>query len=172
MGSGLPHTGPNLPAYGCDSQVVAEAFALEGIQVEYGFFPWARGYLLSQNGVVDGTIEWADTPEHRITHFISSDYISRQQWVFLQRKERVFSWGTVDDLAGKIIGLTIGYAYSDVFTPLKQQHPAMFTEAASDLINLRKLLSGRIDLFPIEHAVGGHFIATELTAAEQAELHT
>ena len=57
-----PYTSLNLPNLGCDSQVVTEAFALEGIGVEYDFFPWARGTCLLQS---------SDTPSldrHRLTH--------------------------------------------------------------------------------------------------------
>lgn len=169
-GNWAPFTGPDLPGQGCDSQVVSEAFALEGIRVEYSFFPWARSYLLSENGVMDGTLEWEGTSAQQATHFVSSDAISKQQWVFFHRKDRVFTWNRLDDLAGKRIGLTIGYAYSDALAAMQQQHPAMFTEATSDLLNLRKLLSGRIDLFPMEKAVGRYLIETELTPEEQTQL--
>lgn len=165
-----PYTGQHLPAHGCDSQVVTEVFAQEGIRVEYQFLPWARGQLLSQNGKVDGTLEWADTPEHRLTHFLSKEPLSRQQWVFFHRKDKPVSWERLDDLHHRSIGLTIGYAYSNAFTDLHKQRPAMFHEAAGDLLNFKKLLTGRIDLFPMERAVGRHLIANNLSAEEQAEL--
>ena len=169
-GEWAPYTGARLPQQGCDSQVVTEAFALEGIKVVYEFLPWARGYLLSQNGVLEGAIDWADTTEHRTTHYVSRDYISRQLWVFFHRKDRSFSWESLNDLTGKTIGLTLGYAYSDVFKELKTAKPAMFPEATSDSLNLKKLLSGRIDLFPVERSVGLYLIKTELPAEEQAQL--
>lgn len=165
-----PYTGASLPKQGCDSLVVAEAFALEGVKVVYEFLPWARGYMLSQNGVLDGAIDWADTAEHRAAHFVSKDYISRQLWVFFHRTATSISWDNLHDLRGKTIGLTIGYAYSDVFAPLKAANPAQFSEAASDSLNLKKLLTGRIDLFPIERAVGLYLIGTELSGEEQAQL--
>ncbi len=165
-----PYTGQYLPGHGCDSQVVAESFALEGIRVEYEFLPWARGLLLSQNGVVDGAIEWAGTPEQRRTHFVSEEPLSRQQWVFFHRRNSPYPWQRLEDLKDRTIGLTIGYAYNDVFAALRKQHPAMFKEAASDLLNFKKLLSGRIDLFPIERAVGYHLIGNELSPEEQAGL--
>lgn len=167
-----PYTGQHLPGHGCDSQVVTEAFALEGIQVTYEFLPWARGLLLSQNGVVDGAVEWAGTPEQRKTHHVSSEALSRQQWVFFQRKDAPIPWERLDDIRDRTIGVTIGYAYSDVFAELKKQRPAMFREASSDVLNLRKLLGGRIDLFPLERVVGRYLIARELTPEEQEALTT
>lgn len=165
-----PYTGRHLPAHGCDSQVVAESFALEGIRVEYEFLPWARGLLLSQNGVVDGAIEWAGTAEQRRTHFVSEEPLSLQQWVFFYRRDTPHPWQRLEDLKDRTIGLTIGYAYNDVFVELRKQHPALFKEAASDLLNFKKLLSGRIDLFPIERAVGYHLIGNDLSPEEQARL--
>ncbi len=165
-----PYTGKDLPHQGCDSQVVAEAFALEGIRVEYTFLPWARAFLLSKNGVMDGTVEWAGNDDQRASHFISKDYISAQQWVFFHRANRSFSWKILDDLSGLTIGLTIGYIYSDIFIEMQRRNPRMFAEAASDLLNFRKLLNGRIDLLPLERAVGQYLIRTELNENEQAQL--
>jgi polar amino acid transport system substrate-binding protein len=165
-----PFTGRDLPAGGCDSQVVSEVFAREGIQVQYEFLPWARGLLLSLSGMLDGAVEWDDTPEHRKSHFVSQETLSQQQWVFMHRKATKVSWERLDDLHPYVIGLTIGYAYSDVFVDLRRQRPTMFHEAASDLLNLKKLLTGRIDLFPIVGPVGQYLIKKELRAEDQAEL--
>lgn len=162
-----PYTGLHLSGYGCDSQVVTEAFGLENIRVEYEFLPWARGLMLSQNGAVDGAVEWAGTAEQQRTHFVSSEPLSNQQWVFFHRKDTEVSWHRLDDLVGRTVGLTIGYAYSDLFVSLRQRHPGMFKEAASDQLNFRKLLAGRIDLFPIERAVGLHVIGKDLHARER-----
>jgi len=149
---------------------VTEAFALEGIRVEYEFLPWARGLLLSQNGVVDGAVEWAGTAEQRQTHFVNGEPLSRQEWVFFYHRERSYSWQRLDDLKDRTIGLTIGYVYNDVFADLRKQQPTMFAEAASDLLNFKKLLSGRIDLFPIERAVGYSLMRKNLSPEEQAQL--
>lgn len=169
-GEWVPYTGENLPQFGCDSQIVTEAFALEGITVEYGFFPWARSYYLSESGAWDGTIEWADTPAHRETHYISTDPLSKQKWVFFYRQDRPFEWQRLDDLAGKVIGLTIGYAYGDVFEALKQKGTASFEEAPSDELNFKKLLAGHIDIFPIERRVGYSVMRTTLTGEERAQI--
>lgn len=169
-GEWVPYTGENLPQYGCDSQVVTEAFALEGITVEYDFFPWARSYYLSESGAWDGTIEWADTPAHRETHYISAAYLSKQKWVFFYRRDRPFEWNSMDDLAGKVVGLTIGYAYSDVFEALKQKGTVSFEEAPSDELNFKKLLAGHIDVFPVERTVGYAVMMANLTVEEQAQI--
>jgi polar amino acid transport system substrate-binding protein len=150
--------------------VLSEAFALEGITVEYSFFPWARSYSLSATGAWDGTLAWDDTPEHREQHYLSADPISIQAWVFFYRTDRPLKWETLEDLAGKTVRVTTGYVYSDAFKPLKQAGTVTFVEDSSDEANFRKLLAGRIDVFPMERQVGYALLRSTFTAEEQALL--
>jgi polar amino acid transport system substrate-binding protein len=168
IGEWPPYTGANLPSYGCDAQVVTEAFALVGIQVQFSFLPWARSMLLSKSGMVDGTLEWADTPEYRKDHFFSSQPLSQQQWVFFHRKETQLDWQQLEDLRHFRIGLTIGYVYSDVFNTVRAKSPQLFSDAASDLLNFKKLLNRRIDLFAMEREVGKHLLKSNFSPEEQA----
>ena len=41
-----PYTSKHLANYGLASHIVTDAFALEGVQTEYSFFPCARALLL------------------------------------------------------------------------------------------------------------------------------
>lgn len=165
-----PYTGEHLPGNGCDSQVVSEVFAEAGIQVQYTFLPWARGMLLSKSGALDGAVEWADTPEHRASHFISGQALSEQRWVFFHRRDALVKWQHLEDLKHLRIGLTIGYAYSDVFKPLQAKYPAMFSEAASDLLNFKKLLNHRLDLVPLERGVGNYLLRNAFSPQEQEQI--
>ncbi len=49
-----PFIASDLEHYGVPGQIVTEAFQLEGIGVEYGFFPGKRAYNLASNGVYGG----------------------------------------------------------------------------------------------------------------------
>lgn len=169
-GSWPPYDGADLPHYGCDASVVSEAFALQGIPVEYDFFPWARSYSLASAGKWDGTLTWADTPEHRSQHYLSAEPISTQEWVFFFRADRPFEWQSMDDLAGKTIGVTAGYVYSDVFNKIRQDGSANFVESSSDEANFKMLLAGRIDLFPVERQVGQFIIQSIFTPQEQTKI--
>ncbi len=167
IGEWPPYTGETLKNYGCDAQVVAEVFRSQGVEVKFGFFPWARSYYEAQTGNWDGTFEWADTPELRKDFYISQEKLSDQEWVFFYRTTDPFNWESMLDLAGKKIGLTSGYVYSDLFTDLQNNKNYSFEEATSDLANFQKLLSGRIDIFPIEKQVGltilqEHFSSEEI----------
>jgi polar amino acid transport system substrate-binding protein len=167
-GNWAPYNGPDLPDDGCDSQVISQAFALEGIKVTYGFFPWARSYSLSATGEWDGTLSWDDTPEHRSQHYLSAQPVSVQEWVFFHRTDRPLTWETLDDLAGKTIGITSGYVYSDAFKELQAKGSVNFVESSSNEANFKMLLAGRIDVFPIERRVGHALIRSIFTPEEQA----
>ena len=169
-GTWEPYNGPDLPHNGCDSWVVKEAFAQEGITVDYGYFPWVRSLNLSISGAWDGTLAWDDTPEVRKSHYLSAKPTTLQEWVFFYRKDHPLQWNNMDDLTGKTIGLTTGYIYSDSFKELQANGKATFIESSDDESNFRMLLAKRIDVFPIERLVGQYLIKTIFTAAEQAQI--
>ncbi len=170
IGEWPPYTGKNLPHFGCDAWVVTEAFAQEGITVTYDFFPWARALDLSRNGDWDGTMEWDNSPALRADFFVSQDFLSAQEWVFFSHVDRPFSWRTPDDLSGKVVGLTSGYTYSSVFENLRRKGNIHFEEASSDQANFRKLLMGRIDVFPIERNVGLVLLNQNFTPEERNKI--
>jgi polar amino acid transport system substrate-binding protein len=169
-GTWPPYNGPNLPHAGCDSWAITEAFALQGITVAYDFFPWARSYSLSATGEWDGSLAWADTPEHRTLHYISAEPVSIQEWAFFYRTDHPLVWNKLDDLAGKTIGVTTGYVYSDTFKDLRKKGTVNFVESSSDEANLKMLLAGRIDVFPMERRVGHYIINSIFTPQEQGQL--
>ncbi len=165
-----PYNGADLPHGGCDSWAIAEAFALQGIKVDYGYFPWARSLSLSQNRDWDGTLAWDDTPEFRKIFFTSAEPTTIQEWVFYYRKDQPFVWQSLEDLNGKRVGLTTGYVYSDAFQELISKGTVTFIESSSDEANLEMLLAGRIDIFPMERNVGHYLIKKIFPEEEQASL--
>ena len=161
-----PYNGKLLPEGGCDSQVIMETFALAGYEVEYGYFPWVRSYSLSATGEWDGTLAWDDTPSIQGEHWASAKPTSVQEWVFFYRKADNFSWNSLNDLQGKIIGITTGYKYSDTFVNLPEDS-FTFLNSNSDETNLKMLVAGHIDVFPIEKNVGLYLIRQGFSEEEQ-----
>ncbi len=54
-GEWQPNLSKDTPHYGFASHIVTEAFALVGVEVEYGFFPWKRSYKIAKEGTWGGT---------------------------------------------------------------------------------------------------------------------
>ena len=81
-GEWLPYQSENLKYHGPASRVITEAFALSGIDVEFGYFPWARSYEYAKKGEWDGTFLWFDTSERRKDFFISEPVLNIQYVFF------------------------------------------------------------------------------------------
>jgi polar amino acid transport system substrate-binding protein len=169
-GEWSPYDGEDLPHYGCSAWLIEEAFALEGIAVEFGFFSWSRSYQLAKDGSWDGTIEWADTPDHRKYFYLSEENITDQQWVFFHRVDHRFDWKTLDDLDGQVVGVTNEYVYSDAFNDVLQKGTVTFETASSDEANFRKLLARRITIFPMERRVGYTILQKNFSPDEQEQI--
>ena len=98
-----PLLSKELKNYGVVSHIVTEAFALEGIKVEYKFYPWKRALNRAEKGLADGSVIWAPTPK-RVKAFYFSDPVIRNEKVFFYMKSHPFDWDTIDDLKGIIFG--------------------------------------------------------------------
>lgn len=169
-GEWSPYDGEDLPHQGCSPWLIEEAFGLEGITVEFGFFSWSRSYQMAKEGSWDGTIDWADTPEHREAFYLSEENITDQEFVFFHRSDYDFRWESMEDLKGQVIGITSGYVYDDVFKSIMHKGTVTFETASSDEANFRKLLAKRITVFPMERSVGYMILQKKFSVEEQKQI--
>ncbi len=151
-GKWQPFTSKSAPDYGFASHIVTEAFALVGVEVEYGFFPWKRAMKLARDGKWDGSIVWYDTEERR-ADFFYSDAIAPATNSFFHLKSYQFDWGLFEDLEDLRIGGTSEYSYGTAFDAAEQAGIFRTHRAISDEVGLTNLLKGRIDVFPGELVV-------------------
>jgi len=129
------------------SRIVSDAFALEGITVEFLFLPWARGLRMVRMGKEASIMYYAKTPE-RMKHFIFSDPIFEEEWLFFHLKKTKVEWSKLADLSRFYIGATLSYSYSDEFHDLADKKVLNVNWVARDKQNWQMLMAGRIDLFP------------------------
>ena len=147
IGEWAPFLSKDLKHYGLAARIVTESFALEGVKVEYGFFPWARSKFFAQEGEWDGSAVWMHNSE-RAKDFLFSDSVVEVKNIFFHLKSYSFDWNTIDDLKGIPIGGTIEYSYGEEFQNAEKTGEIEVQRAPSDEINFRKLLAGRIKIFP------------------------
>ncbi|GBC62756.1 hypothetical protein DENIS_3733 [Desulfonema ishimotonii] len=145
-GEWSPFTSEDLKDYGFLCRVTTEAFGVVGVNTKYKFFPWKRASFLVENGVSDGSVGWIHS-EKREDKYYLSDPLAESYNVFFHLKNYKFDWKTEEDLKGIRIGVTIGY-YEEEW--LKQMQ---IESNWSDLLNLKKLARGRIDIFPCNQEV-------------------
>ncbi|WP_250657869.1 substrate-binding periplasmic protein [Alkalimarinus coralli] len=143
-----PYLSQSIDHNGYVSHIVSDAFKLKSINVKYLFRPWKRAITEAKNGAANGSIVWSVT-EDRIKDFLFSDPVIIGKSVLFHLKEKPISWNSFEDLAQYKIGGTLGYEY-------RFEHAKKVTieRVASDSVNFRKLLSGRIDIFPSDKEAG------------------
>lgn len=161
-----PYLSRDLQHYGLATRIVTEAFAQEGIQVEYAFFPWNRAFQLAQSGRWDGTAIWLQSPE-READFYLSDPVIDSTFVFFHRKDFAFDWKTVDDLHGLRIGGTLEYNYGEKFEAAEKAGALQVERVSSDEQNFSRLLANRIQVFPMERDVGLEMLRKKFSAADR-----
>jgi polar amino acid transport system substrate-binding protein len=140
--------------YGIDSHIVTEAFKLEGINVEWGFFPWVRAYHHAKNGNYwDASCCWR--PREGVQDFfLLSEAVTKTSFVFFHLKSYHFDWSTMKDLKELKIGLTAKFHYGKQFMDAIETEKLDVQFTQQDIFNFKKLLAGRIEIFPNDPDVG------------------
>lgn len=164
-----PYLSETMPEYGIASQIVTEAFALQGVTVEYGFFPWARSLALAQEGTWDGTLIWTKN-EEREKDFYFSDMVVSGNAVFFHLNSYSFNWDSFEDLKGLRIGGTLEYNYGEEFKAAEEAGVFTVERVPADIQNFEKLLAGRIDIFPMTQEIGQHLIQQSLLPEQVAQI--
>lgn len=165
-----PFFSESLPGGGIMTRLITEAFRLEDIRVQYTYMPWVRSYEAAKTRKFDGTIGLAPNPE-RLKWFAFSEPVITADMVFFHHKGLSVRWNTLADLAPYMIGATRGDYYSDEFAALQKAGKLKVDDSGTDEIaNFRKLVRGRITLFPIERHVGQYLLNLNFLPQERAQL--
>lgn len=161
-----PYLGEDLPHHGVASRIVAEAFALQNVEVQWEFHPWARSLKMAEQGTRDGSAVWLYNRE-REQRFHISDPVVESGYYLFHRKSRHFDWNSVEDLRGLRIAATRGYDYGEAFQQAEAAGEIDVVRLTGDEQGLRQLLAGRIDLFPVDKVVGFDLLYQHFSAAER-----
>jgi len=143
-----PYVGKNLNNHGFVSEIIAEAFKRVGYGVRYAFMPPKRVMKQVEAGEYDAGYP-AYYSEDRSKRFHYSDPIADSAVGFFKRKDREIHYKTMRDLAPFKIGVCLGFAYPREFTQADYLKKEV---ARNEVLNLRKLVEKRIDLFITDRA--------------------
>lgn len=166
-----PFMSQQLPYGGLLTRIVREAFKAANVEVEIESLSSNNRVITGvMVGLYDGAYGWAHSPERDRKLHYSKSSIFTFRMVFFHRRDMDIPWENLADLGRYQIGATLGNHYSDEFSLLQAQRKLKVQEAASDLNNMRKLLLGRIDLFPMEEEAGQMLLVQSLKPAEQAQI--
>ncbi|PZR34714.1 MAG: amino acid ABC transporter substrate-binding protein [Ectopseudomonas oleovorans] len=164
-----PYLGETLPHHGVASRIVAEAFALQGVEVQWEFHPWVRSLKMAEQGLRDGSAVWLANAEREQRFHISEPVVESGYYLF-HRKAHAFDWDDLEDLRGLRIAGTRGYDYGEAFERAEAAGELKVMRLTSDEQGLRQLLAGRIDLFPVDKVVGFDLLYQKFSAAERQRL--
>jgi len=137
---------------------------LKGIDVKYKYFPWKRAYETTAKGVsAIGTLLWFKNSE-REKVFYFSDPVLVDKEVFFHLKGLNFKWKNFSDLRKYKVGASRGYAHVTIL----QNAKVKIDIANNDETNFKKLLRGRIDIFPCSLLTGYYIINKNYNRAKAA----
>lgn len=159
-----PHYGEQLAQQGATIEIIRQAFALEGVQLEIEFLPFARALYESQQGNYSGLVA-AWYSEKRATHFYYSQPLYANQIVLFKRKADTISYRNFEDLRSqhRRLGVVQGY-----------EQPAGLLESGMKTINvatdeqaLAMLALQRVDLVPVDLMTALHILEYKLPQHQQ-----
>lgn len=162
-----PYLSRDLKAYGLASRIVTEAFARVGLEVQYGFFPWARAYEIAKTGEWDGSVVWSYSDERAKSFYFSAPIVFRKM-VFFHMKDFAFDWNEMKDLKGIPIGATLKYHYGKAFEVAEKSGLITVIRIPYDELNLKKLYHGRIKLFVGDELVTPTMINKHFTLEQRS----
>jgi polar amino acid transport system substrate-binding protein len=156
-----PWTGKNLKSNGFVNHVISEAFQRKGYAVRYTYLPWARGVTETKNGKY-AALSYVYWSKDREKEFYLSDPISVEKIVFFHLKSNpIKDWETLEDLKNYKFGATRGYTYTKQFWDAAKTRRLNVDVTNSDVQNFKKLLAGRIDIFPSSLVNGKNILQNE-----------
>jgi len=152
-GEWAPYISEDLKHYGLISRVVTEAFSLKGVKVEYDFYPWGRALSAANSTGGDASSIWY-YHSARDKEFYHSDPVLTTDEVFFHLKSFEFKWNDWSDLQGLSVGSTVEYTVTRMLRDKKEIGKFQLEVVPYDEQNFKKLLAGRIHIFPLAKEVG------------------
>lgn len=150
IGEWAPYTSSTDARERLLEDIVKESFKMEGVNVEYKYFPWKRSYSLVENGDFDGTFPWAMTEEHKNNFHMNKVPLITDDGVYFHLKSVQFDWDTLEDLKKYSVGVTFGYKEEKIYKENGIKAQAVPTEE----LNFKKILARRIDVYQTSKTVG------------------
>lgn len=168
-GEWAPYQSANLPEYGAASELITKAFAVVGIEVEYGFFPWNRTMILVERGAWDGTFMWVLTPE-RARKFLASDPLFVLQELVFYSKDNPVQAEKPEDLAGKVMGALDSSAFGQQFAPLIADEKIIVARVQNNQQLFQMLAMGRVDFVPELETSGYEAVQDHLSEDQRQQI--
>ncbi len=138
-----PHYGEELPQQGAVLEIIRRAFALQGVETNITFMPFARAYREAQTANYTAlAAPWYD--EVRTQYFFYSEPLYPNHLVFFKKKHRQITYQNYQDLAQQGYRLAVVQGYSQPQGLLESG--LKIEKVASDQQMFQMLALDRVDL--------------------------
>lgn len=173
-----PYIGKDLCKQGWVQQLTIAMLASQGYEIICTFYPWARAVAAAESGNADILYpEYFIEPEapsdiyketRRLDHLAISEKIPGGPIAFIKRKgEKDHYNGDLLNLKGTAIGVVRGYQNTPEFDTLMDLNFFNTYEVTNDLINIKMLIAGRVDLIIGDPAVIYYSVKNSDGAADE-----
>ena len=145
---------------GAGTAVVKKILSKLGYTPEITSYPWKRTLEMADEGEIAGLFTFTNNARRSGSNYITEP-IATIYDVFYKRRDVDITWSNIQDLQEHIIGATDGYNYAPIFLePMKSGKLKIDLIAAKtpELLHLRKIAAGRIDLAICEINLCNHII--------------
>jgi polar amino acid transport system substrate-binding protein len=156
----LPYAGRALPQGGLSAAVATTVAARIGYAVDVDYLPWKRAMQAGSGPGFAGYFPAYQTAERARQCYFSAP-IGRSTIGLAVRAAQPLHWRTLDDLAGDKLGVVLGYSNGEKIDAMVRQGKLSVDHSASDTVNLRKLLAGRVNAVVIDRAVLRYLLASD-----------
>ncbi|MDX3775070.1 transporter substrate-binding domain-containing protein [Chromatiaceae bacterium AAb-1] len=154
-----PHYGENLPQQGVVTEIIRQAFALQGIETDITFMPFARAYRETQLGNYTA-LSAAWYHDSRTQYFLYSQPMYANHIVFFKHKDQSITYRDFTDLKQQRYRLAVVQGYSQ---PEGLLESGINTEkVASDEQMFQMLALGRVDLVVADRLNGLYLLQQNL----------
>ena len=151
-----PYAGVNLTNLGFTSELLTTLFNRLGYKTHIDILPWKRSLIKTAQGKYDLTYN-AYYSEERARDYLFSDPYLHSRVYLCSRKEAGIRFNGLKELTPYRIGVVMGYVNSEAFD---RADDLTKDQAVTDLHNLKKLFSKRLDLVVIDKYVAVQHIKT------------
>lgn len=154
-----PFTTQHSEEQGFITEIITAVFKEMGRVPEYRFYPWSRCELLVKEGKAFGAFPYSKNEERQEIYDFSDPIINAKDKFFFYKKyhnKEDFNYNEFVDLKSFGIAGIAGYYYIEIFNNAGLSDNLDYTD--NEILALKKLVSGRVDLVPLNELNALHLI--------------
>lgn len=144
-----PYFSENLPNGGFGAEIIHESFKRAGYTVTFKRYPWKRAVETVDKGLCDAFFSAYYSEERNRNYALSASY-AESPFYFCTLKNKNIAYKELRDLTPYRIGVVLGYTNTPEFDAARYLKK---DSVSSDLLNIKKLIHGRVDLIVIDKYV-------------------